>query len=74
MKYVNWSMANGPMDQWTNGPIDQWTNRQKLWRPYEKKNTLKHWNIVTLKIETWEYLTFNLHKLATCDINCIDTV
>ena len=42
--------SNVPMDQWTNGSMDPWTNGpmdKKLFRPYEKKNTLEHWNIGT---------------------------
>ena len=36
--------TNGPMDQGTEGSMDQWTKTKKLLQPYEKKNTLQHWN------------------------------
>ena len=61
--------GGGPMDQWTNEPMDQWTRNSC--DPIKRKT---HWNIGTLKIGTFEHLTFNWHQLASCDINCIDTV
>ena len=45
-KYGNFGEDRLP---WTNGPMDK-----KLLRPYEKKNTLEHWNI-----GTFEHLTFD---------------
>ena len=60
-----WHFAT--LDQWTNGPMDK-----KLLRPYEKKNTLEHWIIVTFEhlnivsLEHWKIGTFDIQSASIC--------